>query len=172
MTPGINAQKTSSFSKGERIITIGHGNTSWYQSAMILYNYSYEKTFDALGPLHIKYEYGLTDKIGIGVSFCYHKYHDINNQPVLGYRFIGRINYHFFANKRFDTYCDLGVGAGRFTTNYVLESSPPQIITDKLNTLEMESGLGGRYYFTKNIGLYVEAGIGKTIFQGGIAIAF
>jgi len=153
-------------------MTIGYGYKSWYQSGMIFYEYSYEKTFHAIGPIHIKYEYGLADKIGIGISFGYHKYDDFNNQPVLGYRFIGKIYYHFFANKKWDAYCDTGVGAGRFEAKYVLESSPPQIITDKLTTLEMELGLGARCYFTKNISLYFEAGIGKTIFQGGVAIAF
>lgn len=165
------SQKINTFGKRSQIVTIGYGYKSWYQSAMILYDYSYEKIFDTIGPLHIKYEYGLADKIGIGISFGYHKYHDSNNQPVLGYRFIGKINYHFFANKKWDAYCDAGVGAGRFEAKYVLESSPPQIITDKLLTLEIEVGLGARYYFTKNVGLYIEAGIGKTIFQGGLAIA-
>lgn len=171
----LNAQRklpTDSFIKEKHILTIGYGYKSWYQTGVTVYEHSYEKTFDAIGPLHIKYEYGLTNKIGVGLSVAYHKYSDINDLPVLGYRIVGKMYYHFLSVKRVDVYCDIGIGTGKYEASYSIGNSPPGIIKERKILFEMESGLGTRYFFTRNFGLYIEAGIGKALFQGGIAIAF
>jgi len=136
----------------------------------MFYEYFYEKTFDAIGPIHIKYEYSSSEKFGLGCSIAYHRYKDINDLPILGYRLVARMNYHIYTGKKWDAYSDAGIGVGKCKAQYRLNASSPQILTDREIVPEIELGVGARYYFTKNIGLYIEAGIGKTIFHGGIAI--
>ena len=149
-------------------------------------NYIHNGTFKSnpavipqTNPLYAKIEYRLLHHIGIGFDVSCDDY--IANQVPLssttfkneykGHTFITdlRINKHFhFFNKRLDFYIGAGVGYEiQSIVNIIKTQSLPKINT---NSLSFELTLGGRFYFTKRIGIYIEGGIARSILQGGLAI--
>ncbi len=134
-------------------------------------------TFGSLGPLGIRAEYLLTDKIGFGLdlgmnsSSISYSEPDANNN-IYDYEFttrkIGAIltfNYHFVENDKVDAYFVTGAGYGN--RNFAFESTDPNYTEDSMESLipiSFKIGVGMRYFFTENIGANLGLGLG----QGGI----
>lgn len=124
---------STAFNLGKIILNVGYGfpnldkaafdnNFQWYR------NDTYKSM--GYGPFHFRAEYGVSDKIGIGVSFNYDTYggtwsedYIINNgfgsTQYYTYHFkktmtaltgLIRFNYHVFTTKKLDPYFALGVG--------------------------------------------------------------
>lgn len=156
-------------------------------------------TATGIGPLGIRAEYLLSDKFGIGVDFIYNtsgvEYTDsfwvdnnANGWPDAGetdlytykwtmkrIRVQARFNYHFVATDNLDTY--LGVGAGTNMRNWTYESDQPGYTESEtgagtLLPFSMRICLGTRYYFTDNIGINAEIGIGGPLTSAGLSIKF
>ncbi len=149
----------------------------------------------AIGPAGLRIEYMLGDRIGLGVDAIYNSRNitfnandtitdgngnqtiETNNYEydMKRLRVQMRFNYHFqIDNPALDSY--FGVGAGtnnRFRTTY--ENGVE--IDGELSNLtllkfSLRACLGMRYYFTDNIGLNAEIGIGGPLVSGGISVKF
>ncbi|MBK6985462.1 MAG: outer membrane beta-barrel protein [Bacteroidetes bacterium] len=148
--------------------------------------------------LGIKAEYMVTKMIGIGVDYTYAKvigsYSETNSvyNPSLGIyvdqtekytasitkqRILAKINIHFATSKYLDPYAVGGIGY----KNSVVRSDNvnDQDDVNDLNSsilnafpISFRLGIGLRYYFIKNLGVAVEAGIGGPIIQGGLSLKF
>jgi outer membrane protein W len=86
-----------------------------------------------------------------------------------------RLNYHFdISSPNFDSY--IGVGAGtnnRFRKtleNGVDITENDGLANFTLLPVSMRIALGARYYFTDNIGLNMEIGLGGPVLSGGLSI--
>ena len=138
-----------------------------------------------LGPIGMRYEYMMSDTIGIGGEFNYASSSvswdapDVNN--VMQHyeassprtRIMGRFNVHFGGNDHFDGY--FGVGAGYKNTQYKFTSSDPtyNASAKSLIPIAFRLAVGGRYYFTDNIGAGLELGLGGGgIINAGLAFKF
>ncbi len=136
-------------------------------------------TFGSLGPLGIRAEYLLTDKIGFGIdlgmnssSISYSEFILGGGNSIYDHKFttrkIGAIltfNYHFVENDKVDAYFVTGAGYGNRT--YQAESTDPNYteeIIESLIPISFKIGVGMRYFFTENIGANLGLGLG----QGGI----
>ena len=85
-----------------------------------------------------------------------------------------RANFHFLTTKKLDPYFGVGLGYNKATiTTY--SDDPNYAYNESISSpipLGFETTLGLRYYFTPNIGIYTEAGLSKSILQGGLSIKF
>lgn len=187
----VNAQ---AFDEGKSIVSIGYGfpnlGASIFKSAYSGYTgYS----VSGLGPVFAKYEYGLSENIGLGLVFGYSSftvkwqdtYTDLStgqtntynwqlkySSPAFGVRF----NYHFATKDKLDPYVGLAAGYRMGTATYSTDdpAGTGNVVTFKTAIpLYFPITVGMRYYFTDNIGLYLELGLDKgSIMQGGLALKF
>jgi len=145
---------------------------------------------NAFGPAGIRMEYMMADKFGLGVDFIYNsvainsEIDSISNGAVVQsypittfarrFRIQLRGNYHFVNDDNFDAY--VGFGAGTNTRSFGANTDFPnyeqETITGALLPVSFRFALGSRYYFTDNIGLNVELGIGGPVVSGGLSIKF
>ena len=183
-----------SFDEGKSVVTIGYGFpnlvTSTFRS---LYNTSSHKNyaFQAFGPIVARYEYGLSEKIGFGIVAGYsmmslsYNYEDYNTSGVLtsytetvkwsSPSIGGRMSIHFATKDKLDPY--FGVSAGWSGNTFTYTDTNPSNSANKTSVsfspFYFGLGLGMRYYFTENIGMYVEFGWDKwALMQAGLALKF
>lgn len=180
---------SGAWGEGKIAISIGYGFPNLGKTFFKIYENEANYKATGAGPIHFRGEYGLTDKIGFGLSVNYISYgaewtgedYDINNNLVtykydFSYSSISimpRMNLHFGTSEKVDPYW--GIAAGYNIKNYSFTSTDPDFIetnTPGLFPIGFETTIGLRYYFTPNIGAYAEFGLAKSIIQGGLAIAF
>ena len=191
---------SAAFNAGKIILSMGYGYPSLEQSQYggIDPNYSFISfTKNNYGPFHFRGEYGLTNKIGIGISMNYDNYggtmkevHTINHsngiteyytsqKTTSSFTGLIRFNYHFATTKKLDPY--LAVGGGFRTTTNSFTTNDPNGSLSQYNlitisrtpsNISFESLVGLKYYFSKNIGIYSEIGISKSVIQIGLSVGF
>lgn len=148
--------------------------------------------------LGFKAEYMVTKMIGIGVDYTFAKvigkYSETNsvynpnnglyNNQTTNYtasitkqRILVKINIHFATSKYLDPYAVGGIG---YKTSVISSDNPgDQEAVNELNAsflnilpVSFRLGVGLRYYFIKNLGVAVEAGVGGPVIQGGLSLKF
>ena len=160
------------------------GKALYSSGADSLLNFSYS----GLGPVGGAVEYMLADNVGLGVDFIYtsHSWNysnssiDANGQTVIyDYNFQAarqrihlRFNYHFSQDENVDAY--FGVGVGTNARTFTFDSNEPGYessdTSGQLLPVSMRICVGTRYYFSPNIGIVAEAGIGGALVRAGLSI--
>lgn len=195
---------TLAFNAGKIILSFGYGYPNidkWAFDNYFLYNRNNTYKSMGLGPFHFRAEYGLSNKIGIGISLNYNTYggtwrENYASNNGLGYIQQGtynfnkkiysltgliRFNYHVFTTKKLDPY--FAFGAGFKTIQKSFSSDAPDYVNSYYDNNQNDYGIsdlpaafeavaGMRYYFTPHIGIYSEIGIAKSLVQAGISIGF
>ena len=184
-----NGRGGDAFAEGKMIITVGYGFPNVGKSVLKTYESYAGYKVSGFGPLSVKGEYALSDKIGFGLSVNYVSFaatwiedgtDAAGNTIPYTYTFsrssvsvLGRMNIHFATSEKLDPYW--GVGAGYRTGSYKFTSNDPFYtgnITFPTIPFGFETTIGLRYYFSDNIGAYVEMGYAKALIQGGLALKF
>lgn len=138
----------------------------------------------SLGPLGGKFEYLVSDKVGIGLIIGYASNSVTWQDPISSYdykvslpRIRGMVafNLHFGSSDSFDPYWMLG--AGYASSSFNIETTDPSYseASISLNVLPvaLRTALGGRYFFTDNLGANLEIGFGSgALIQAGISAKF
>lgn len=195
----LQDQERKAFRKGVIVISAGYGLGNFTRVLFTPYESFNAFTYKSIGPVHVKGEYALSDKIGMGLSINYISgyatWNDTYDQSTgqltnpsgrWGFSSLGvllRTNIHFVRTKKLDTYCGIGAGYRQEKWTFssiwpVLGSAPTVISTTRVfgvnvpPTFGFETTVGLRYYFTKNIGVYTEIGFAKAIIQAGLAVKF
>ena len=189
--------------QGNFSISLGYGFPS------IIRTYLKQKTnrdqlgVHGAGPYLLKADYKIRNKWSIGFSAAYNKtrlsWMDDGYDPaILGNRPYEygikaseisatlRGNYHYLLKKKIDAYTGFGFGYSKVSLQTYTLAPYNQFAVrydfPRPYTFELTTGM--RYYFTKNIGLYTELGIGKAwllfnkyfvpeaVIQGGVNIKF
>ncbi len=176
--------------EGKILIDAYYGFPNLYSS---VFKTSYANSASALdlkigsmGPLGIRGEYLISDKVGFGLDLGYNSstvtYSDISSvynsttgnfvDTKYDYTFktqkIGALvtfNYHFIENDNFDAYFVFGAGYGN--RSYDFKSTDPSYVASSIKGLipvASKIGVGMRYFFTENIGANLAIGLG----QGGL----
>lgn len=185
----MRKKKASAFGEGKSIVSIGYGFPNLGKSLFNTYNEYTDFKVAGFGPMHIKYEYGVSDKIGIGVSVNIVTFKVAWTEDAYGpndtkryehrikssaYSILARLNTHFATQEKIDPYWGFGIGySGR---KYANSSDDPNYTADitfkNLIPIGFESTLGCRFFFTDIIGAYIEVGFSKSIVQGGLSAKF
>jgi hypothetical protein len=175
------------FEQGKIIISAGYGFPNLGKSIFKVYQSYGGYSTSGFGPAHIKAEYALSDKIGLGLSVNYVSYkvefngtYIDNNFNTVTYKegFKGsslsallRMNIHFATTEKLDPYW--GFGAGYRSNSYTFYSDYAGAGSLTLSggiPFGFETTIGMRYFFTPNIGIYTEMGIAKSLVQLGLTI--
>jgi hypothetical protein len=135
------------------------------------------------GPIGLRAEYFITDHLAFGTEISYAttsiqwqergtlKVNDTITVPY-NYRFkltaprvrmLGKFNFHFGTSEHFDWYVGLGIGYNN--TRIKLTTDAPyirdyDILSLYFLPLSTRLDFGGNYYFTKNLGVGFEVGLG------------
>lgn len=151
-----------------------------------------------LGPLGLRAEYVVSEKVGVGLDVIYNDY-DVrytatdsvydgttgtysvtsssNRYTMQRLRVQARMNYHFETNNpNFDAYFGVGAGSNnRFRKAYE-NGVEVQDNTDLGNLtlfpVSFRVCTGFRYYFAENIGINFELGLGGPVLSGGVSMRF
>lgn len=154
-------------------------------------------TSSDFGPMFLKYEYGITRRVSLGLNLGFSNtfsttvtdslvyagpLNTVNverYQRLRKFQSLVRANYHLdlahFDNPFFqdlDVYAGIGLGYG--FTNAIVEHSIPYD-SDGSNPdhfLDVELSIGARYYIEDFIGIYLEYGRTMSLLQIGVAVKF
>ncbi len=130
-------------------------------------------TFGSEGPLGIRAEYLISDKVGFGIDLGMNSSSIYYSENTYDYTFKTRkigamvtFNYHFVESDKFDVYFVTGAGYGNRT--FKITSTEPEYTEPTMDfnlvPVSAKIGVGLRYFFTEQIGFNLGLGIG----QGGL----
>jgi hypothetical protein len=136
-----------------------------------------------------KYEYLLTDIFGIGVDFNYSTYTvkfqelttDNNGTPVIYHysyttpaiRAMVGFNFHFVHAANIDVYGAVKTGYYNRTTSFTSDQPGYNFTFTSLIPVAFRLETGMRYFFTPNVGVHANIGIGGgPIAVGGVSLKF
>lgn len=167
----------SAFSKGDFTAILGYGFVDLGTSKSHL-----EKAFKAVGtynststvaPVFLKLGYGISDSYEVGLNFHYDGSsgtgnllgiapYDVTMAQVSA---LARVTGHFAVGESLDPYWTAAVGylSGAVTSTYAVDAS---------TGFTYELGIGARYLFLPNFGVYAELGLGRTLLQVGLVTDF
>lgn len=133
-----------------------------------------------VGPIHFRGEYGVSDKMGLGVSVNYISFGATYTELPYNYSIsrtslsiLARLNIHFGTTESLDPY--FGVAAGYKSATWRFTSTDPAYNGESVpgfTPFGFETTIGMRYYFSENFGIYTELGIAKSVIQAGLAVKF
>lgn len=126
-------------------------------------------------PVGLGFEYGVTDKIGIGAALSYaqrsYKLVGTDKYKISSLLIGARGNYHFYMKDKIDVYGGVTLGFNVASVKY--PSTYPAILqTAKAGGVIWAGVVGGRYYFKPTLAVYAEAGYGLGFLTVGIAKKF
>lgn len=173
--------------QGNSSLDIYYGSPSLLKTVIKSVTDNSSAKLSALGPVGAKFEYMVSDKVGVGLEYNYTSYdvtwNQVDSASQVNYhyefkyavnRIMPRFNIHFGSSENFDGY--FGVAAGyRFGSVTYNSNDPNYNGSWKSNPIPfaMRVAVGGRYYFTDNFGLHLEFGLGGgSLLQGGLSFKF
>jgi opacity protein-like surface antigen len=144
-----------------------------------------------------RFEYMLNNTIGLGFEYTYasvtakyaetysmynnstNQYEDHTDMYKVGInkqRMLAKINIHFATSKYLDPYATAGIGYKK-TNVYSNNINDQDLVNEVYGALNIvpvafRMGIGMRYYFIKNMGIGIEAGIGGPAVQIGLSGKF
>jgi hypothetical protein len=180
--------KAQAVEQGSVIIDAYYGLFSISNSTFKALSDNSTTTFRGIGPIGGRVEYMVSEKIGIGVDGHVQnlslEWTDNITDTITGnsnnysykifrqtLRIMPRINIHFGGSDNFDGY--FGIAAGYRSNKWGYESTDPDYTGSSTSVtlvpVALRFAVGGRYFFTPNIGLNGEIGLGGgTIIHAGL----
>lgn len=171
-------------------ISIGAGAPNMAVSFFNIYDTKKNFQIEGKGPYHFKYEYKVANFLGLGLNINNASYKvtytddffDTSKGVIMpnnitisnnNTAFNLRANLHFInieKNEFIDAYWGFGLGLkfGGLKVSSSYQGANPSIKLPNISKIGIESTLGVRFMPIKNIGIYAEVGLAKSIIQGGI----
>ena len=157
------------FEKGTSVVSLGYGvgNLSKFIFNEIRKN-TQQFDYRSTGPFLGKYEYGVTDHIGVGISIAHvgvnasfgKMIEDTLYTGSLAWRntsVLGRVNYHFAQSERLDVFLGAGIGFRFGRSKLDVDYERPDVIgiprIPVIFPLGFETTVGVRYFLLENVGL-------------------
>jgi len=182
----------AAFDQGNVVVSLGYGMPNLTKSVYKAYESFIGYKVTGFGPMHIKFEYGVSEKFGVGLSVntvstkvswtdTYEDWVDtayVETTYESGVKFNAiafniRGNYHFVNTDKLDVYGGLGLGYNNSKSEFYSDDPDALVLSvSAFIPLGLEFSVGTRYFFTDNIGAYIECGLAKSVIQGGLSIKF
>lgn len=122
-------------------------------------------------PLGASYEYGISDKIGVGAyaGYASKSYSPgFNSDYKVTYMIFGaKANYHFYQTDKLDTYG--GILLGYNSAKVTFDNQNNFFTAPNYGGVVYGGTVGARYYFTNNIAAFGELGYGIGYLTIGLA---
>ena len=167
------------FEQGTKVVSVGYGFGNLSKALFKTYESMGGYNYTGMGPLFAKFEYGVSDKIGLSLNIAHMgsnvKYGTGTDQTEISANNTSallRMNVHFSNSDKLDAFWGTGVGY-RFGSWKVknqdagVDESVPNLLP-----LGFETTVGVRYFFVEHIGVYAEAGLAKAVVQFGLNAKF
>ncbi|MDZ7878955.1 MAG: hypothetical protein U5L45_14835 [Saprospiraceae bacterium] len=185
----INTAQAQIYPKGTTNFSVGYGAFPYGNFILNLVTKELKDVnINRFGPLFIKGEYAVADNFTVGLnvnhsnassSFKLDSIQYVGNYKgdfsLRSTSILGRVNYTIpFAEDKAGFMIGGGVGYRGLRLSYT-DDNPKTPVDGGFSfplPVTFELTLGARYYFTQNIGLYVETGITRAALQGGITARF
>jgi hypothetical protein len=182
----INAQI---YPKGSVNFSAGYGAVSYeYLLLKIFTNDIKNVNTTKAGPIYLKGEYAVADNFTVGLNINYTNISGTFTLDSVQYvgkyagtiglrstSLIARANYTIpFAEDKAGFMIGAGIGYRGLTASYS-DTDPRTPVAGGISIplpITGELTLGFRYYFTENIGAYIETGVTRSLIQGGITARF
>ena len=170
----------SCFSEGNMYLSAGYGWPNIFKTVFNTYNMYDAFSIKGIGPIHVKAEYGVAEKFGIGlslgymdfdVSYNFDSYKEGFKCSIIG--ILPRFNYHFVNKENLDIYT--GLGAGLYLFNWKFYSDNPNAMEQTVaipGGFGFEGSIGLRYFISPNAGIYTELGYTLSFVSGGFVLKF
>ncbi|MFM1853886.1 MAG: hypothetical protein RL164_1204 [Bacteroidota bacterium] len=174
---GFNQQTFAQAVEEEDIVIEGYYGfpnlyTAVFKAAYASTGTELDLTTGGIGPLGARFEYLVTDKIGLGLDVSFTNssvnFNDAPNGTLYNYDFTTSrtgvlvcFNYHFLDNDEFDLYSTVGIGYAK--RNFDFTSTEPgyePLSVESLVPVGFKGALGMRYFFSDNIGANLQFGFG------------
>lgn len=139
---------------------------------------SYNVKVSGIGPMSLRYEYMVADKVGVGlmvsyastgITFSEDTYDGLGNPvtydydfKIPRYRVMPKFSFHYGNSDMFDGFTTIAVGYGGYSFNWT--SNDPSITDDYYDwgfwPVAVRVATGGRIFFSDNVGALLEFGLG------------
>lgn len=167
---------------GKLIVSVGYGAPRIsFGTIKYFFGDKIDFTETASGPYYFKAGYGLSEYFELGFNFNLSSANATfktgnNNEytATIGYTSwsaLARLNVHFLSTENFSPYFGLSAGYRHFAFTYT-DNVLPDLPSLPTGFPTGEIGVGARYFFIPNVGIYSEIGISRTFFQGGLTVRF
>jgi hypothetical protein len=155
----------------------------------LIYNSGITSHFalDVIGPFYLKYEHKITKATSLGINIAWLEenysldYVDSSSatyirerDKIQSHSIIMRFNHMILEKNNFQLFVGTGIGYRNNSRHYRNEVKRVYILENVPHVFPFafEFTIGERLFITENLGVSVEVGIAKSIFQGGIVYAF
>ena len=161
-----NQTSAQNFSKGDQFVQAGVGFGSAYIGSGLN---------RGLPPVHVSYEYGITDKIGVGgligtTSARSGKFSG-GGEYKYSYTIVGgRVAYHFYEKEKLDLYGGAMLGYNIASVKYKGSHSALVPVAHANGGLAVGAFVGARYFIHEKFHLMAEAGYTISFISVGIGI--
>jgi hypothetical protein len=163
-------RNNGTFNKGTQIFALGYGLGNTSGTGYLNINLNEKISHTNVGPVYLKYEYGLAEAIGLGVYGCYayakDRMNHANPKDYTTHAISFGINGFYHFNKvvhveNLDLYAGLGLGFKSLSIRSQLSdgSGTPDKLKDNTGVFSLR--LGARYYIVSGFGAYFEFGPDK-----------
>lgn len=168
------------FEQGTKVISVGYGFGNLNKALFSAYQSNDGYQYKGFGPLFGKFEYGVSDKIGLGLNIAHigstMTWNEGSYKSEMAWRntsALMRLNIHFSNSDKLDAFWGAGVGY-RFGKWDYSDNDPSMddITFSNVIPLGFETTIGVRYFFVEHVGVYAEAGLAKAPIQFGLSAKF
>jgi hypothetical protein len=167
------------FEQGTKVVSVGYGFGNLNRALFKTYESMGGYKYSGMGPLFAKFEYGVSDKIGLGLNIAHInanvKYGTGSSQSEIDWKNTSallRMNIHFSNSDKLDAFWGAGLGYRFGSWKFKNEDSSIDEVMPNIIPLGFETTIGVRYFFIENLGIYAEAGIAKAPIQFGLNAKF
>jgi opacity protein-like surface antigen len=167
-------------------ITFGYGFPNLDKDELLNFYNFYKGSVSQTGPVFGTVDYQFSRSMSVGLMVSYGKasvpYYDYNapasdpaamtgkleNWSVM----INFVRYLPVGTTKITPYMRTAIGINTWSQSYLDQSGNKTVNTDDPASLAYQVGIGAKFNFSKNTGLFLEAGYGKYILSGGLAFKF
>ncbi len=186
---GFQNVKSQIVEEGNVVVDVYYGWPNLYTTALknLYADNALDNSIDlgSLGPLGLRFEYMLSDKVGIGLDAGYvntwleYNEKDVSTNTIYNYKIsapkvhaLFKMNFHFSQSDKLDAFA--GFGVGYRNRQFKLETNDPteSIDFDSFIPVGLRLNIGVRYFLTDNIGLGAEMGLGGPLLSFGVSARF
>ncbi len=164
-------------------LSFGYGFPNTDQYFLTSFYNAYKGNISQVGPFTGSVDYQFSRTMSIGVLATYGKvsapYYDYNNRGFDSPAFTGKlqstsimlnwVNY-IPVNQKIMPYFKIAAGANIWNQDYVDESGQKMNYIELPSAFAYQASFGARFSLSKQAGLFIEAGYGKYILNGGLSI--
>lgn len=162
-----------------------------FSNFVVINQFGVGKINNLIGPIGLKFETMVTDKIGLGIDLNFSQtsiswinnstynngtYYSYCNYDETHFRALLNFSNHFMTTERSDTYSSLRVGLN--SVNYSLNTNNPSLYRSYsffpiTIPVSFRIAVGHKFFFNNNIGINIEAGFGGgPLISGGLTFKF